>query len=57
MPRKRERRRRERAPPPEHEKQLYDEAYNAKWRPMLLFTFVRKTRAKLRLGRFLSKFE
>ena len=49
MPRKGRRRRRKLAPPPEHEGKLHNKPHEAKWRPMLPFTFVRQTRAKLRL--------
>ena len=46
MPRKGRRRRRKLAPPPEHEGKLHNKPHEAKGRPMLLFTFVRQTRAK-----------
>ena len=49
MPRKGRRRRRKLAPPPEHEGKLHNEPREAKGQPMLQFTFVRQTRAKLRL--------
>ena len=49
MPRKGGIRRRKLAPPPEHEGKLHNKPHEAKGRPMLLFTFVRQTRAKLLL--------
>ena len=49
MPRKGRRRRRKLAPSPEHEGKLHNKPHEAKGRPMLPFTFVRQTRAKLRL--------
>ena len=49
MPRKGRRRRRKLAPPPEHEGKLHNKPHEAKGRPMLPFTFVCQTRAKLRL--------
>ena len=49
MPRKGRRRRRKLAPPPEYEGKLHNKPHEAKGRPMLPFTFVRQTCAKLRL--------
>jgi len=49
MPRKCRRRRRKLAPPPEHEGKLHNKPYEAKGQAVLPFTFVRQTRAKLRL--------
>ena len=60
MPRKGRRRRRKLAPPPEHEGKFHNKPHEAKGRPMLPFTFVRQTRAKLRLLAiflFQSKFD